>query len=513
MPRALLSVYDKTGIERLGRRLLELGFELVSTGGTYAALTAAGLPVRSVSDVTGFPEILDGRVKTLHPSIHGGLLGRVELPAHRDAMADHGIEPIELVAVNLYPFEATVAKAGIPFADAVEQIDIGGPAVIRAAAKNLGNVVVLTDPRDYDHAVDRLSSRTDDLGWRRSLAAAAFRHVSYYDALVARYFDDGITPFPDALTIGARLTERDLRYGENPHQAARAYRFPPAGRLLFSVLDADLLGGKALSYNNLLDADAAGAVVRSFGEPGCVVIKHTIPCGVAVAKDSATSVARAIASDPVSAFGGIVALNREVDEAAALVLAGTFLEVVMAPSFSDAALTILRRKAQLRVLAHPGLGEPGDGGGVDFRQIAGGLLVQQPDVPIVESESWTVVTDTVPTEAQGTDLRFAWTVVGFAKSNAIALAVNGQLVGLGCGQPNRLDAVRHAVERAGERSVGAVLASDAFFPFSDGVEVAVRAGIRAVVQPGGSVRDSEVIAAANGAGIAMLFTGERHFRH
>ena len=513
MPRALLSVYDKTGIVELAGQLDSLGYELVSTGGTHAALTGAGLPVRSVGEVTGFPEILDGRVKTLHPAIHGGLLGRVELPDHRETMASHGIVPIDLLACNLYPFEATVATPDISFDDAVEQIDIGGPAMIRAAAKNQRNVVVLTDPRDYQRAFDRLATGSADVAWRRSLSAAAFRHVSYYDSLVARYLDGDTSPFPDELTVSARATELDLRYGENPHQSARAYRTPTVGRVDFSVLDAEKLGGKALSYNNVLDTDAAAAVVRSFVGPACVVVKHIIPCGVAIGSDAATATARAIASDPVSAFGGIVAVNRPVDEATADVLLKTFFEVVLAPAFTEAAIERLRAKTQLRLLAHPMVGTVSSGGGMSIRTIAGGLLAQRADARSTTPDGWTVVTTARPTAADIDDLGFAWNVVSHAKSNAIALAVDGQLVGLGCGQPNRLDAVRHAVERAGDRAGGAVLASDAFFPFADGVEAAVRAGVRAIVQPGGSVRDAEVVAAANAADIAMLFTGERHFRH
>ena len=513
MPRALLSVYDKTGVVELAGQLQSLGYELVSTGGTHAVLSAAGLSVRSISEITGFPEMLDGRVKTLHPAIHGGLLGRVELPDHRETMASHGIVAIDLLACNLYPFEATVADPDVPFDDAVEQIDIGGPAMIRAAAKNHRNVLVLTDPRSYALAIERLVGGSADHAWRRSLSAAAFRHVSSYDALIAHYLDDGVSPFPDELIVAARATDLDLRYGENPHQPARAYRFPSIGPKTFSVLDAEKLGGKALSYNNVLDTDAAAAVVRSFTEPACVVVKHTIPCGVAIAADIATATGRAIASDPVSAFGGIVAVNRPVDEATAEVLLKTFFEVVVAPAFAKEALERLRGKTQLRLLAHPMVCTVSSGEGVNVRPVAGGLLAQQADALLTTPDRWTVVTTVRPTAGDNADLWFAWNVVSHEKSNAIALAVDGQLVGLGGGQPNRLDAVRHAVERAGERASGSVLASDAFFPFADGVEAAARAGVRAIVQPGGSIRDDEVIAAADAASIPMLFTGERHFRH
>lgn len=513
MPRALLSVSDKSGIVELARHLRDLGYQLVSTGGTHAALTGAGVSAMSVSEVTGYPEILDGRVKTLHPAIHAALLGRVELAGHRETMASHGIQPIDLVACNLYPFETTVASPDVSFGDAVEQIDIGGPAMIRAAAKNMAHVVVLTDPRHYPAAIERLTAGTVDHAWRRDLAATAFRHVSYYDALVARYLDGGATPFPEQLSVSARATALHLRYGENPHQAARAYRTPSIGQRTFSVLDAEQLGGKTLSYNNLLDTDAAAGVVRSFTEPACVVIKHTIPCGVAVAPDPAAATAKAIASDPVSAFGGILAINRPVDEQTADVIAKTFFEVVLAPSFSHAALDRLLAKRQLRILAHTGLDPVRSEDEIHLRSVTGGWLAQQVDVPSATLETWSVVTRAHPAATEMADLWFAWNVVLHAKSNAIALASGGQLVGLGSGQPNRVDAVRHAVERAGERAAGAVLASDAFFPFPDGVEVAAQAGIRAIVQPGGSVRDAEVVAAADIAKVAMLFTGERHFRH
>ena len=513
MPRALLSVYDKTGIVELAGRLHELGYALVSTGGTHAVIEGAGIPVRSATDVTGFPEILDGRVKTLHPAIHGGLLGRVELLEHRETMAAHGIEPIEILVSNLYPFEMTVASPDVALEDAVEQIDIGGPAMIRAAAKNMANVVVLTHHRDYPDALQRLSIGTADPAWRRALAAAAFRHVSSYDALVARYLDAKLTAFPDELTISGRAVELDLRYGENPHQAARAYLTPSIGRRRFSVLAADKLNGKALSYNNVIDVDAAARVVRSFAEPACVVVKHTIPCGVAIAADVSTASARAIASDPVSAFGGIVAVNRPIDDATAEVLVKTFFEVILAPSYAATAIDRLRAKSQLRLLAHAGLDVARSDGEIAYRPVAGGILAQQVDAIAATPASWSVVTRAQPSEAMLNDLWFAWNVVGHAASNAIVLAHEGQLVGLGCGQPNRLDAVRHAVERAGPRAAGVVLASDAFFPFADGVEAAARAGIRAIVQPGGSVRDAEVIGAADAAGMTMLFTGERHFRH
>lgn len=508
--RALLSVYDKTGIEELARELVALGWELISTGGTLSALQAAGVPVTQVSDVTGFPEILDGRVKTLHPLIHGGLLARLELPEHQAALAEHEIEPIGLVACNLYPFEATVGRPDVSLVDAVEQIDIGGPAMIRAAAKNYQHVTIVVSPTDYGSVLADLRSGSIDEERRRELAARAFAHVSAYDAVVAEYLRGSAPEFPMELSISGRKTQ-DLRYGENPVQHAAAYRRLAGGKPLGGVLSARQLHGKELSFNNLLDADAAWGALRRFGRPAVSIVKHTIPCGLAVHDELATAFDRALAGDPVSAFGGIVALNQSVDVATAERIGDIFFEVIIAPGFDTEALEMLKRKKQLRLLSL----EAGASGEERWtvRAIEGGLLVQEPDRRADDPSSWTVVTDREPTGAERRDLGFSWEACRYVKSNAIVLAQDEAVLGVGSGQPNRLESVKIAVSKAGDRSKGSVLASDAFFPFPDGLEVAIAAGITAAVQPGGSVRDAEVIAAANRARIAMLFTGVRHFLH
>jgi phosphoribosylaminoimidazolecarboxamide formyltransferase / IMP cyclohydrolase len=509
--RAVLSVYDKTGLESFARGLAQLGFELVSTGGTHAYLAQHGLDVIGVSDVTGFPEILDGRVKTLHPAIHGGLLARRDLEEHQSSIEAHGIQPVDLLAVNLYPFESTVNQPGCTLQEALEQIDIGGPAMVRAAAKNFPHVVVITNPARYQDVLTAIQSGgvSDEL--RQALAAEAFQHVSTYDALVAKYLRGPGAEFPGELTIPGRLAT-PLRYGENPHQTAAAYIRPGATREATGILSAEQLQGKELSYNNLLDADAALRPIQGLTEPACVIIKHTIPCGFAIRQTVADAFQTALASDPVSAFGGIVAINRSIDEATAHALAGIFLEVIIAPDFSQEARRILAAKKNLRLLALPpaGWNTRADS---SVRSIQGGLLVQDADNRPDDPGQWRVVTGAPPSDSVRADLAFAWHACRFVKSNAIVLAKEQSLVGVGPGQPNRVDSVRIAMERAGERARGAVLASDAFFPFADGVEEAIRAGIVAVIQPGGSVRDAEVIAACNEAGVPMTFTGTRHFLH
>ena len=507
--RALLSVYDKTGIEPLARELVERGWGLVSTGGTLASLTAAGIPVTAVADVTGFPEILDGRVKTLHPRIHGGLLARLDMPDHAAALAEHEIEPIGLVVCNLYPFEWTVRQPGISLLEALEQIDIGGPAMIRAAAKNFHHVTVLVSPDDFPPTLEDLAAGGPGLERRRELAAKAFAHVSAYDAVVAEYLR-GDDTLPDIFTIAGRKTA-ELRYGENPHQRAAAYSRLVAGRPIAGLLTARQLHGKELSYNNLLDADAAWNALRRFDRPAASVIKHTIPCGLAVHGNLLTAFERAVAGDPVSAFGGIVALNRAVDVATAQRIGSTFFEVVIAPGYEPDALDLLQRKRQLRLLelsAADSASEP-----ITFRAVSGGFLVQEPDNAIDDRANWTVVTTRRPSDTEHRDLAFAWDVCRSVKSNAIVLARDEAVVGTGSGQPNRLESVRIAASKAGERARHSVLASDAFFPFADGLEAAITAGITAAIQPGGSVRDQDVIDAANAAGIAMVFTGQRHFLH
>ena len=509
--RAILSVYDKTGIVELGRELVTLGYDVVSTGGTLAALQSAGVPVTAVSDVTGFPEILDGRVKTLHPRIHGGLLARRGEAAHMEALQTHEIAPISVVAANLYPFAATVARDGIALDDALEQIDIGGPAMIRAAAKNFRDVVVLTDPDDYAQAIGELGDGGLTPERRRALAAKAFAHTAAYDAVVAEYLR-GPDQWPDEVSFAGRL-DRTLRYGENPQQRAAAYVRLRAGTPAPGVLAAVQLAGKELSFNNLLDADAAWGAIQGLAAPAVAIVKHTIPCGLAERESLADAFAEALRGDPVSAFGGIVALNREVDAKTARQMAEIFFEVVVARGFSDEAREILGRKKALRLLDMPPPSVAAGPGEWDVRPIAGGLLVQTHDRDASTPDAWRIVTERAPDAREMTDLAFAWHAVRHVKSNAIVLARDRALTGVGSGQPNRLESVRIAVAKAGERTPGSVLASDAFFPFADGLEAAIAAGVTAVVQPGGSVRDDEVIAAANRAGIAMLLTGVRHFRH
>jgi phosphoribosylaminoimidazolecarboxamide formyltransferase / IMP cyclohydrolase len=509
--RAVLSVYDKTGLDEFAHGLVDLGFELVSTGGTHAYLARLGLPVRSVSDVTGFPEILDGRVKTLHPAIHGGLLARRDLPEHRAALNEQGIEPIDLLAVNLYPFEETVNRPGTSRDEALEQIDIGGPAMVRAAAKNFPHVIVVTNPERYAEILGALRRETVSDSMRRSLAAEAFQHVSTYDALVADYLRGPDLQYPRELTVPGRLVY-PLRYGENPHQSAAAYLRPSATGSQDGVLSSVQLQGKELSYNNILDADAALQTTQGLSEPTCAIIKHTIPCGLAVRDTPADAFVAALASDPVSAFGGIVALNRPVDAPTAERIAGIFLEVVIAPGFDSEARRVLSAKKNLRLLELPkSAWEPGAES--SLRTILGGFLVQESDSRIDDQSGWTVVTHSQLPDELRADLALAWHAIRYVKSNAIVLSKNRAVVGVGPGQPNRLDSVRIAIQRAGDRSRGSVLASDAFFPFADGVEEAILAGILAVIQPGGSVRDADVVAACNNAGIPMVFTGTRHFLH
>ncbi|HEV2529787.1 MAG TPA: bifunctional phosphoribosylaminoimidazolecarboxamide formyltransferase/IMP cyclohydrolase [Thermomicrobiales bacterium] len=512
--RALLSVSNKRDVIRIGQALADHGYELISTGGTASTLAAAGLPVLAVSEITGFPEIMDGRVKTLHPAIHGGLLARRDVPADIATLEQHGIVPIDVVVANLYPFAQTIARDGTSFAEAIENIDIGGPAMIRAAAKNHGSVLVITSPDDYEAAITALAAGTVDANFRRQLAARAFAHVAAYDTLIAEYLRGEADLLPAELSVAGRRTQV-LRYGENPHQRGAAYRRAGVGPSAPGILDARQLAGKELSYNNLLDADAAIGAIRSFSEPAVSIIKHTIPCGLATRPTLLDAYAAALAGDPVSAFGGIVAMNRELDGDTAAELGRTFYEIVIAPSFAQEALEALRRKTSLRLLELPALLDadrtwhlP-----IDVRPIAGGLLVQESDTRKDDDSSWTVATKRQPTEREWADIRFAWEASRHIKSNAIVIAKDNALLGMGSGQPNRLESVGIASRRAGARAVGAALASDAFFPFADGVERALESGVTAIVQPGGSVRDAEVIAAVDAAGATMVFTGTRHFRH
>ncbi|ABF44815.1 phosphoribosylaminoimidazolecarboxamide formyltransferase/IMP cyclohydrolase [Deinococcus geothermalis DSM 11300] len=511
--RALISVSDKTGIEAFARALVERGWELLSTGGTLAALRAAGIPATAVSDVTGFPEILDGRVKTLHPAIHGGILARRE-EGHLAQLAEHGLDLIDLVCVNLYPFRETVAR-GATFEEAIENIDIGGPAMIRAAAKNHAGVLVLVDPADYGLAFQDEVSQTD----RRRLAAKAFRHTSDYDAAISTYLagaDEAGETLPEHLTLDlSRIAA--VRYGENPHQPGAIYRL---GTERGPVLDARLLSGKPMSFNNYADADAAWALAQELAAqedqpPGtravCVAVKHANPCGVAVADSVQAAWEQARDADTLSVFGGVVAVSRPVDLAAAQSMRGTFLEVLIAPDVTPEAVAwFAAKKPDLRVLVADTAAHPGT---LDVRPLAGGFAVQRRDTRPWDDLCPEVVTVRPPTEQEWGDLRFAWAVVKHARSNAVVLAKNGVTVGLGAGAVSRIWAAERAVQNAGERARGAVLASEAFFPFDDVVRLAAEAGVTAVLQPGGAKRDPEVIAAANELGLSMVFTGSRHFRH
>ncbi|MDP9374005.1 MAG: bifunctional phosphoribosylaminoimidazolecarboxamide formyltransferase/IMP cyclohydrolase [Chloroflexota bacterium] len=515
--RAILSVSDKTGIVELGRALAGLRVEIYSTGNTARALSEGGVPVQGIERLTGVPEMLDGRVKTLHPAVHGGILARRDRPDHLATLAEQGIGPIDLVVCNLYPFAATVARADAALGDALEQIDIGGPTLIRAAAKNFPAVLPLVDPVDYEPTLQRLRAGEVPPEWRRRLAARAFAHVSAYDALIARYLRDGLGPdelFPPELTIG--LTKiADLRYGENPHQRAAFYRQSAPGAAPAGVVTAHQLNGKELSYNNIVDADAAWGATADFAAPCVAIVKHTVPCGLATHDDLAEAYRRALGGDPVSAYGGIVAANRPIDEAAAGEIARTHFDIVIAPDFAPEALARLCKKRNLRVLATstPASVAGGPDGELEARQVRGGLLLQTPDALDEDLAGWRPVTRRAPTPEELEDLGFAWRAVKHVKSNAIVIAGDRTLRGMGAGQPNRVVSVRLAAEKAGDAARGAVLASDAFFPFPDGIETAAQAGVVAIVQPGGSLRDAECIAAADAAGLAMVFTGVRHFRH
>ncbi|MGQ9681461.1 MAG: bifunctional phosphoribosylaminoimidazolecarboxamide formyltransferase/IMP cyclohydrolase [Anaerolineae bacterium] len=506
--RALLSVADKTGLVPFARGLVDLGWTLISTGGTARALSEAGLPVSSVESVTGFPEILGGRVKTLHPAIHGGLLARRE-PAHLAELAAHGLETLDLVAVNLYPFEATVARPGVSLAEAIEEIDIGGVTLLRAAAKNHEGVIVLSDPAQYEGVLEALRTTGDvSLERRRELALAAFARTATYDAAIGTYlaaaFGKETSPFPAYWLPQARKHE-DLRYGENPHQRAALY----LRRGVAGPLGGTFLQGKALSYNNILDLDAAWTLANDLQGPAAVIIKHNNPAGAAEADDLAAAMAAALAGDPVSAFGGVVAVNRTLDEAALSVLGDLFVEAFIAPGYTPQALEWLAKRPNARVLQAPPPSTVSDG--LEVRSVAGGYLLQDVDMP--DSAPWKVVTKRAPTEAERVSLAFAWRVSARVKSNAIVLVQGTATVGVGAGQMSRVDSVQIAVRKAGERARGSVLGSDAFFPFADGIEAAAEAGVTAIVQPGGSLRDAAGIEAADRAGMAMVFTGVRHFWH
>jgi phosphoribosylaminoimidazolecarboxamide formyltransferase/IMP cyclohydrolase len=502
--RALISVWDKSGLVDLAAGLHAAGVELIASGGTGTALRQAGLPALDVSDLTGFPEILGGRVKTLHPAVHGGILAR-HTPEHLAELAAHDLAPIDLVICNLYPFSQTVGRPGVTLAEAVEQIDIGGVTLLRAAAKNHERVLVVCDPADYDAVLAAVQAGGVDEALRGRLALKAFQHTASYDAAIAAYLAGVLepdNPFPATLTT-AYSRAATLRYGENPHQAAALYL--PAGQ----PAPFEQLSGKEMSYNNWLDMDAAWGLAQEFAAPTVCIIKHTNPCGVASGASLADAYPRALASDPVSAFGGIIAVNRTADLALAEAMADLFVEVVVAPDYSEEALAKYRRKANLRIL-RPSLLPPT---ALSLRTIQGGLLAQVPDAQIEPPASWQVVTQRRPIPAELADLDFAWRAAKHTKSNAIVFVKDQATVGVGAGQMSRVDSVYLAARRAGERSAGSVMASDAFFPFPDGVEAAAAAGVTAVVQPGGSMRDQDVISACDRLGLAMCFTEARHFRH
>ncbi len=510
MPRALLSVSDKSGLVPFATRLAQLGFELVSTGGTARTLRESGLTVLDVSDITGFPEMLDGRVKTLHPVVHGGLLARRDLPEHMDAIKAHNIGTIDLVVVNLYPFRETAAKPGVHPEEVIENIDIGGPSMLRSAAKNFAAVWVIVDPADYAPVLEIIAAGSDDQSMRRLLAEKVYAHTSGYDAAIAQWFAaQRNEPFPDRYPLTFEK-QQSLRYGENPQQRA-AFYVEKTGTGLGALKQ---LGGKELSFNNFLDLEGAMLAIEPFGaQPACAIIKHTTPCGLATGTDALNAYQKALACDPVSAFGSVIAFSVPVDAATAEAISSLFVECIVAPSFADEAVDILGKKKNLRVLAGSA---QWPAGGMDFKRVRGGLLVQDRAPTATDPARWETVTKRQPTEQEQRDLAFAWRSVASVKSNAIVLVRDGATIGIGAGQMSRVDSsflAAHKAQSAGHATAGSALGSDAFFPFRDGIDQAAAAGVTAIVQPGGSVRDAEVIAAADEHGIAMIFTGERLFRH
>jgi len=517
MTRALLSVSDKAGLVEFAAALVARGIDIISTGGTFKVLRAAGIAATEVKDVTGFPEIMDGRVKTLHPKIHGGLLADRDVSEHIVALSQHNITPIDLLVVNLYPFRETVSRPGADYAECVENIDIGGPAMIRAAAKNHKHVAVLTDPADYAHILAALDAGTINFNLRRDLAAKAYAHTAAYDAAIAVWFQTQMDAWPNEISFAGKLVS-SLRYGENPHQAAALYA---NGENRPGVVTATQIQGKELSYNNINDTDAAYELVAEFARPAVAIIKHANPCGVAEGDNLLEAYELALRCDPVSAFGGIIAVNRELDVAAAAAMSKLFAEVIIAPNISDAAREVLKSKTNLRVLVAgvlPDIAAPGQ----FIKSVAGGLLVQSRDNGVLDPSTLQCATRRKPTDAEMGDLLFAWKVAKHVKSNAIVYVKDGATVGVGAGQMSRVDSARIAAHKAALASEkadlelltrGSAVASDAFFPFADGLLTVIEAGATAVIQPGGSKRDAEVIAAADEHNIAMLFTGMRHFRH
>ncbi len=516
----MLAPYDKTGLPELARGLAALGVELYATGGTFRVLDDAGVPVRPVSDLTGFPEILDGRVKTLHPGVHSGILARRDRPEHLAELERHGLATIDLVVGGLYPFQQTVANPDVTLEEALENIDIGGPAMLRAAAKNFPHVLPVVDPADYNDVLDALRTGSAPLEWRRKLAVKTFQHVASYDTAIAAWLRGFEEPFPDSLTL-ALQKRGELRYGENPHQLAALYRLvDPNQREPEGVVNARQLNGKALSYVNILDADAAWTAACDFDEPTIVIVKHMTPCGIASRDDLSAAFALAFGADPISAFGGIIAVNRPVDEALAQAVRGTkhptsgqrlFVEIIVAPGFSEVALALLRKSKDLRILEAPPVHMRRRA--MEFRGVAGGMLVQEGDRLPDDPPELRVLTKRAPSGRELADLRYAWRCVKHVKSNAVVVVRDRVMVGMGAGQPNRVTSARLAVEAAGDGARGAVSASDALIPFPDTVEVCAAAGVTAVVQTGGSIRDEDSVAVCDAHGMAMVATGVRHFRH
>lgn len=508
--RALVSVSDKTGIIDFVKQLVELGIEVISTGGTKQKIEEAGLPVTNISEVTNFPEILNGRVKTLHPNVHGGLLAIRSNEEHVKQLEEHGIQPIDLVVVNLYPFQAAIAKEDATFADAIENIDIGGPAMLRASAKNHQDVTVIVDPNDYEQVINELKANGETtLETRRRLAAKVFRHTAAYDAVIANYLTkEAGEEFPESFTM-TYTKKQDLRYGENPHQKAAFYEAP--NRKGTTLAAAKQLHGKELSYNNIQDANSALQIVKEFSEPAVVAVKHMNPCGVGCGDTVLSAYKKAYEADPVSIFGGIIAANREIDAETAEEMKKIFLEIIIAPSFSQEALDILTEKKNLRLLTVDMNDTEKDE--LQVTSVSGGLLVQDVDRYTLDDANITIPTKRKPTEEEWEALKLAWKVVKHVKSNAIVLAKNNRTIGIGAGQMNRVGAAKIAIEQAGEEAKGSVMGSDAFFPMNDTVEAAGKAGVTAIIQPGGSIRDQESIDKADEYGIAMVFTGVRHFKH
>jgi len=513
--QALISVSDKTGVSDFAKALAARGVKILSTGGTAKLLRETGIDCRDVSDYTGFPEMMDGRVKTLNPKVHGGILARRDHDGDLAAMAEHGIEQIDLVCVNLYPFREAVAKDGCSIDDAIENIDIGGPCMVRAAAKNHKFVTIIVDPSDYDVVINAIDTDSLSEGVRRALATKAFAHTAAYDGAIANHFsalnpDGSKRKFPDIFTRQFIKTADELRYGENPHQDGAFYAdIEDEG---VSLADCEVMQGKAMSYNNIADADAAFALVRDLSDEAVVIVKHANPCGVAMGGGTQADIyERARAADSVSAFGGIAAFNRELSEDTAKLIAQTFMEVVIAPAFSDAARAVLKERKNLRLLLAPSI--EAVSGGLEFKRVNGGLLVQERDAHILGRDVCKVVSERAPTDNEWNDMLFAWSVAKHVKSNAIVFAKDGVTLGVGAGQMNRVSSTRIAAHHGGESIQGSAVASDAFFPFRDGIDALAEAGAKAVIQPGGSIRDEEVIAAANEHGLAMIFTGIRHFKH